>query len=213
MHHSSAEIGLDSSTSVPKVASFEDEGGDKFVELIDVEGSVHSGGELGGYGVVDVGDRASDTEGKGMQMNFSTWLHVRLGTLEIQTMDLHRRFSRFSTTSNPTYPPKLFRQSCHACGRTHGAHSFPLPIGCKRCRAEHSEQGLQDESIRRHRTLIRNDTTPARKFLEIPQRVGAPPSLSPWVSSPICEIAQFIQKITRLSGHVDQSFSDRPDHM
>lgn len=48
MHHSSAEIGLDSSTSVPKVASFEDEGGDKFVELIDVEGSVHSGGELGG---------------------------------------------------------------------------------------------------------------------------------------------------------------------
>ena len=150
MHHSSAEIDLDSSVLVPKVASFEDEGGDKFVELIDVEGSVHSGGELGGYGVVDVGDRASDTEGKGMQMNFSTWLHVRLGTLEIQTMDLHRRFSRFSTTSNPTYPPKLFRQSCHACGRTHGAHSFPLPIGCKRCRAEHSEQGIQDESIRRH---------------------------------------------------------------
>ena len=84
MHHSSAEIDLDSSVLVPKVASFEDEGGDKFVELIDVEGSVHSGGELGGYGVVDVGDRASDTEGKGMQMNFSTWLHVRLGTLEIQ---------------------------------------------------------------------------------------------------------------------------------
>ncbi len=72
MHHSSAEIDLDSSVLVPKVASFEDEGGDKFVELIDVEGSVHSGGELGGYGVVDVGDRASDTEGKGMQMNFST---------------------------------------------------------------------------------------------------------------------------------------------
>lgn len=150
MHHSSAEIDLDSSVLAPKVASFEDEGGDKFVELIDVKGSVHAGGELSGYGVVDVGDRASDTEGKGMQMNFSTWLHVRLGTLEIQTMDLHRRFSRFSTTSNPTYPPKLFRQSCHACGRTHGAHSFPLPIGCKRCRAEHSEQGLQDESIRRH---------------------------------------------------------------
>ena len=128
MHHSSAEIDLDSSVLVPKVASFEDEGGDKFVELIDVEGSVHAGGELSGYGVVDVGDRASDTEGKGMQMNFSTWLHVRLGTLEIQTMDLHRRFSRFSTTSNPTYPPKLFRQSCHACGRTHGAHSFPLPM-------------------------------------------------------------------------------------
>ena len=103
MHHSSAEIGLDSSTSVPKVASFEDEGGDKFVELIDVKGSVHAGGELSGYGVVDVGDRASDTEGKGMQMNFSTCLHGLLGTLEIQTMDLHQRFSRFSTTSNPSY--------------------------------------------------------------------------------------------------------------
>lgn len=51
---------------------------------------------------------------------------------------------------DPAQNPKLFRQSCHACGRTHGAHSFPLPIGCKRCRAEHSEQGLQDESIRRH---------------------------------------------------------------
>lgn len=74
-----------------------------FVELVDVEGSVHAGGELSGYSVVDVGDRASDTEGKGMQMNFSTWLYVRLGTLENQTMDLHQRFSRFSTTSNPTY--------------------------------------------------------------------------------------------------------------
>lgn len=40
MHHSSAEIGLDSSVLVPKVASFEDEGGDRFVELVDVEGYI-----------------------------------------------------------------------------------------------------------------------------------------------------------------------------
>jgi hypothetical protein len=51
--------------------------------------------------VVDVGDRASDTEGKGMQMNFSTWLHVRLGTLEIPSTSIS------STNLSPPSSSKL----------------------------------------------------------------------------------------------------------